>query len=117
MHDATRREYILDRAQNDGRIARASRAHWQQQYDRDPAGTEAVLASLQPMTGVLGDTATAAGERPSAPHVNPVLVPQERTEITPEVVSGWTQSLFPETRAGFKRGRVTRDYVGGRDAA
>jgi hypothetical protein len=110
MHDTTRREYVLDRAHNEGRIARASRAHWAREWDRDPAGTEAVLAALQPMPGVLGDPGIAAGERQQAPHVAPVVAPQERTEITADLVKGWTEGLFPETRgAGARQGRITRD--------
>jgi hypothetical protein len=130
VYDATRREYILDHAQNEGRIAAASRPHWAALYERDPGGTEATLAILAPTpigTGVLGQgdpveatlaagRALIGGEHVSAstlassPPVSTSSPAAGNTSLTPEQVKAWTSDLFPETRAsGARQGRITQD--------
>jgi hypothetical protein len=128
-----RREHALDRAQAEGRIVQASRAHWSAAYDRDPATTEQHLAMLTPVpVGVLGrtvDQTVAAGltlvrggtgtyPAPAASlvvaHVHPVAAPAAGVQVEDEDVQRWTGELFAETRAGAgaRKGRVTRDAQG-----
>jgi hypothetical protein len=45
----TGRDALLTWAANTGRISAARRAHYAAMYDRDPAGTRAVIAALHPV--------------------------------------------------------------------
>jgi hypothetical protein len=145
MIDTTRRDYVLDRALREGRISQGSRAHWVNEYDRNPTGTETLLAALAPLpgAGVLGHDAVqatvdagralvqpyrrpaqpvpaaAAHEPVQAQHMRPVEQPATDIELTPENVARWSAELFPETRAGRgpQQGRVTRDQTYKRNAA
>jgi hypothetical protein len=145
MHDQTRMDYVLDRAQTEGRITASSRPDWAGRYLNDPANTEAWLAMLQPTpvgAGVTGHgdpiAATAAAglalvgsppaaavgesrEPVNAQHMRPVeAVSAVGVELTPENVKRWTCELFPETRAGIgeeTKNRITRDQQYPRNVA
>ena len=41
-----RRDHVIGQAVAAGKFAESRSAHWQQEYDRDPARTEQVLAAL-----------------------------------------------------------------------
>jgi len=127
--DTTRREYLLDQALKEGRIAVSTRAAWSARWDADPATTEATLARLAPVpvgAGVLGhadpvEQTLAAGRAmlqrsvprlaiaatapaPAAPAADPqiarTLMDDPAIGLSPEQVEEWTRNLFPETRAG-----------------
>lgn len=137
MLDPQRRDYVLDHAIGAGKLPQSRREHYRQMYDRDPAGTETVLAMLAP--GLPGVTRPAAAgfNSPHTPELFPDLVRGQRgrhgpgtalasapvplpaqrapapaegdTLLTPELVAGWSRQLFPESASlGFRPGRVTR---------
>ena len=112
---SSRRDQLISAAIQAGKFPPERRAHWQTVYDRDPAGTEQVLAVLapglmpantsgsMPLGGGRGNTATAgltlAGSSQPVAHA----------DLTPEVVASWSQELFPETRRGNTyRSRITQ---------
>ena len=119
MPDTTRRDYVLDRCMGEGRIIQASRADWESRYDRDPLGTERVLAMLAPLPADPADpvqaTAQAAlalvrgkqrGPTSFTPTValEPVQRPVRATVAASAdpvgmvgQVKAWTRKLFPET--------------------
>ncbi len=116
-----RREYVLDRAIAAGKFGPARRAHWRGQYDRDPHGTEQVLAMLASATvggppyphGLFPELSrrrcpharkTAAGTAVAAA---PAPTPPPRDSFD-AAVAAWTRELFPETAVGAARARVTR---------
>ena len=146
MTDTVRRDYLLEQAVRAGKFPATRIPHYVAQYDRDPAGTEQLLASLTPVptSGVLGHSgdevdqtlaagrallgnrsrvasvpAAAAGEPVQAQHLRPVEQPASAVELTPENVERWTRALFPETRAGAGAGRkrITSDMQYKRGAA
>ena len=119
MLDTTRRDYVLDRYMAEGRIIQASRADWQARYDRNPAGTERVLAMLAPLPADPVDPVQATAQAALA-----LVHGKQRgpTSFTPTVALGpvqrsvratvaasadpagllgqvkaWTRELFPET--------------------
>lgn len=115
-----RREYVLNAAVASGKFTEARRAHWSQQYDRDPAGTEATLAALASVTvgaapyprdlfPELARQGRAASGRPSriapaataARHPAPRPAPPaaESGVPSPEQVSAWSRALFPDAPA------------------
>jgi hypothetical protein len=126
MPDASRREALLDQAVRAGKFPPQRRAHWSELYDRDPAGTErvlSVLASSAPLptmpampTPPPRITRTSVPRRPTYPEAAMVPVaasqplPPGGTEITPELVAGWSRQLFPATaaRASAGHSRIQR---------
>jgi hypothetical protein len=128
MVDPVRREYLLDQAILAGKFPEQRRAHWSEQYDRDPVGTEQVFASLASLPKVAADARPYPQglfpelqrqphqPRPAAPpalpaaHAEPVEAASASAD-TPEaeVVSGWTATMFPETAARGSS-RVTRAH-------
>lgn len=115
MPDTTRRDYVLDRCMGEGRIIQASRADWQARYDRNPAGTERVLAMLAPLPADPVDpiqaTAQAAlalarGTQRGPTSFSPTVA-REPVRIAAAAVvdpvgmvgrvKRWTRELFPET--------------------
>jgi hypothetical protein len=130
MADAIRREYLLDHAILAGKFPVQRRQHWQQRYDRDPVGTEQVLAALAPIvTGAQvspypremfpeldrqprRQRAGASAPSASAAHVS-AAAPLPPTvaagdDLTPEVVAAWSRELFPEAAYAEIPRRVTR---------
>lgn len=104
-----RREHLISAAISAGKFTAERAAHYRAQYDKDPAGTERLLAALTSIgAGVLGHAAPV--ERTQAQHVHPVVRSGESIDLTSEVVEAWTREMFPETRAGVgpRRGRITR---------
>jgi hypothetical protein len=122
MNDTTRRDYVLSEAIAAGKFGESRRAHWQGQYDRDPAGTEQVLAALvsvhpePPYPRSLFPELDRRQQRPGRAHATatatappPPPTPAATGDISDEVVAGWSRSLFPET-ASASSGRVTRAH-------
>jgi len=142
MTDTVRRDYLIEQAVTAGKFPPERAAHYREQYDRDAAGTERLLASLAaiPM-GVLGHRdpveqtlaagrallgnrggiasppAAATREPVQAQHIRPVEQPTAAVELTPENIERWTHDLFPETRATAAQGRITMDMKYQRGAA
>jgi hypothetical protein len=134
MTDTIRRDALIAQAVTAGKFSQERAAHYAAQYDRDPAGTERLLASLASVPGnVLGhggdevDRTLAAGrallvnrgvvasapaaatrEPVQAQHLRPVEQVEGNIELTPENVEKWTRDLFPETRA---TGTQTRQRI------
>lgn len=118
--DETRREYVIDVAVAAGKFPEERRTHYRQMYNRDPVGTERVLAALgsvtvpaplyprelfpelsRPSTHVRASSqadagATAASAPPARPAPAPATGPLH-SEITDEQVAQWSRRLFPET--------------------
>ena len=146
MTDTVRRDYLLEQAVRAGKFPATRIPHYAARYDRDPAGTEQLLASLTPVptSGVLGHSgdevdrtleagrallgnrgsvasvpAAAVREPVQAQHLRPVERTASSVELTPENVERWTRALFPETRAGAgtERKRITSDMQYKRGAA
>jgi hypothetical protein len=124
-----RREHVLNEAVRAGKFTAARAAHYRALYDRDPAGTEQVLAMLAPaLEGVpaavppaehggrvygRGGSAPAAvvaqaGVAATAPRAVPAAAP-EAEGLTPETVAGWSRALFPEVGRETAT-RVTRAH-------
>lgn len=94
MLDASRTEQVLDQAVAAGKIPPDRKPYYRQLHERDPAGTERLLASLAP-----GLLPSAPAGPVQAQHPHPVTVgPAAEAEINPEDVARWTGALFPETR-------------------
>jgi len=110
MSDPTRREAVLAEAVRVGKFAAHRVPHYRTMYDRDPAGTEALIAAIYGVgPGVLGSAAPTPGEPAQAPHVHPV-VPAAEANLDPKQVTAWSRALFPEAvAAGSKPGRITAD--------
>lgn len=47
---ALRRDYVIGEAVRAGKFSESRAAYWSAEYDRDPAGTEATIASLASLT-------------------------------------------------------------------
>lgn len=136
MHDQPfRREYVLDTAVAAGKFAESRRAHYRQMYDRDPAGTEQLLAALASVGSEkppyprelfpelarlpsfppeedadAGVVAMSRRQPPSSGHAPaPAAHASSGMELTPENVSRWSAELFPETAAGGQPGLITFD--------
>jgi hypothetical protein len=111
MSDPTRREAVLAEAVRAGKFPAHRVPHYRREYDRDPAGTEALIAALYAVGGdVLGHSRAAARVEPGqAQHPHPV-VPAAEVELDAEQVGAWSRQLFPEAvAAGSKPGRITAD--------
>jgi hypothetical protein len=118
-HD-NHRDRLLDEAIASGKFAEDRRPHYAAMYDRDPAGTEGWIAALVsvPTTGLAAASAPYPRElfpelmraqglepvrgglapRTEMPHVRPAA-PAAVVETTPELVTQWTDQLFPEAAA------------------
>jgi hypothetical protein len=128
MTDTIRRDALIAQAVAAGKLSQARAAHYAAQYDKDPVGTERLLASLAPVPvlagnvlghggdevdrtlaagralignrGVVASAPTAATREPvHAQHLRPVEQVEGNIELTPANVEQWTRELFPETRA------------------
>jgi hypothetical protein len=133
MADQIRRDYLIGQAVQAGKFTAARAPFYQEMYDRDPAGTEQILAMLGPaLAGVRGlDPAeqqpyprslfpeldrrarrqaappAIAGNAPeAAEHARPVT-PAAEVDLSPDQVGAWSHQLGFDTAA--KAGRVTRD--------
>jgi hypothetical protein len=74
-----RRDHLIGQAVQAGKFPPERRAHWQELYDRDPAGTEQTLAVLAPgLVGVQSPTGFVAGESPYPRELFPELVRADR---------------------------------------
>jgi hypothetical protein len=129
MSDVIRREYLLDHAILAGKFPVQRRQHWQQQYDRDPVGTEQVLAALAPIVTGGGvspypremfpeldrqprrQRAEARAPAATPAHVSAAAPPAPTVaagdDLTPEVVAAWSRELFPEAAYAEIQRRVT----------
>jgi hypothetical protein len=110
MSDPTRREAVLAEAVRVGKFLPHRVPHYRAMYDRDPAGTENLIAAIHALgPGVLDSAAAAAGEPAQAPHVHPV-VPAAEADLDPQQVAAWSRALFPEAvAAGSRPDRITAD--------
>jgi hypothetical protein len=111
MSDPTRREAVLADAVRAGKFLPHRVPHYRTMYDRDPAGTEALIAAIYAVGGdVLGHTQAAAPAEPGqAQHPHPV-VPAAEADLDPEQVAAWSRALFPEAvAAASKPGRISAD--------
>lgn len=118
-----RREYVLDQAIAAGKFGEARRAHYAALYNRDPAGTEQVLAVLasatdgeppyprtlfpelaRPRSGRSPTRAAALPPPPPPPAARPTT-----DDGLDALVAGWSKQLFPEAAAaGARPGRIMR---------
>lgn len=76
MHDhAQRRDYLISEAIRAGKFTAARAQHYRQMYDRDPAGTEQLLAALAPAGTALAAAGALAGH--PGPQAEPAPYPRE----------------------------------------
>src|SRR5947207_6772150 len=80
MLDTKRRDAAITAAIASGKFSESRRAHWQAQYDRDPAGTEQTLAALA--SGLVAAPVPAAQpfHSPFTPDLFPDLAPGQRRQ-------------------------------------
>lgn len=122
----SRRDQVLDHAIASGKFGEERRAHWAQQYDADPAGTERWIAAMwqagptdayPPELFPHLNRAPRSFERTSAharavpvqAHASPAPPAAETTAtLTPELVGAWSRQLFPEVGAEGPPPRIVR---------
>jgi|SRR5579871_2748689 len=118
LPDTRRRDTVLDYAIAAGKFSEQRRPFWATAYDRDPAGTEAVinLFAVPPhMTEpypreLFPELArrVPSADRETALAGQPVVASIGSTStLTAELVAGWSRQLFPETHAACE-GRITK---------
>jgi hypothetical protein len=135
MTDTARRDYLIGEAVAAGKFMAERAPFYRERYDRDPAGTEQVLAMLAPaLAGVAGlepapyprelfpeldrrarraagvpatfAPAATAPPAATAAHARPVT-PAAESALTPEQVGAWSHELgFDRVEASV--GRVAR---------
>lgn len=115
------RDRLLDQAIASGKFSEERRGHYAALFDADPEGTEHWIGALVsvPTAGLAAaalapyprelfpELMRAQGKEPvrgglaprvETPHVRPAA-PAEIAEATPELVTEWTDQLFPEAAA------------------
>lgn len=117
MHDATRRDHVLSAAIAAGKFSEQRRTVWAAAYDRDPAGTEALIALLtspfapaEPYPRELFPELAGEQRRTHTSGLAPAQVNVAASAAcakvpTPELVADWTRQLFPHAPSA---GRITR---------
>jgi hypothetical protein len=103
MLDRARREALLDAAVAEGKFDPERRNFWREQYDANPARTEAALAVLTPVFAPESPyprelfPELGARRRPESPLHTAVAASSPAATVTDEVVAEWTLDLVPET--------------------